>query len=225
MADVSEFPDSIGKVARRELGVHGITRYDQLAERTSREILAIHGVGPKAVRLLAEQLTERGLAFRDESTGPAAGEPDSASYRFRTTIELGGKTATGFRVPAEVVAALGPGKRPRVSVTIGAHTYRSTVAAYGELFMLPLSAENRTAAGVAAGDVVEVELTADHAPRTVEVPDDLAAALAGRPGARAAFDALSYSHQRSHVLAIEAAKRPDTRARRVAKTVSDLSAS
>ena len=222
MADGSEFPDSIGTVARRELGAHGITRYDQLAEMTKKEILAIHGVGPKAVRLLSEQLTERGLTFRGETTEPAAGEPEPETFRFKTTIELGGKTATGFQVPSEVVAGLGTGKRPKVSVTIGGHTYRSTVAVYGGVFMLGVSAENRAAAGVSAGDVVEVELAADRAPRTVEVPDDLAAALAARPAARAAFDALSYSNQRARVLAVEAAKSPGTRARRVAKTVSDL---
>ena len=97
--------------------------------------------------------------------------------RFRSVVQLEGKTATGFRVPPEVVAALGTGKRPPVRVTIGGHTYRSTVAAYGDVFMLPLSAENRMAAGVAAGDEIEVELELDTAPREVTVPADLAAAL------------------------------------------------
>ncbi|MET1231561.1 MAG: DUF1905 domain-containing protein, partial [Candidatus Limnocylindrales bacterium] len=63
--------------------------------------------------------------------------------KFRTTIQLEGKTATGFRVPVEIVEALGTGKRPPVRVTIGPHVYRSTVAAYGDVYMLPLSAENR----------------------------------------------------------------------------------
>jgi len=147
---------------------------------------------------------------------------DSQSYRFQTTLELGGKTATGFRVPADVVAALGSGKKPRVMVRIGGHTYRSTVAVYGGDYFLPLSAENRTAADVAAGDTVEVELVLDTAPRTVAVPDDLAAALAARPDAKAAFDALSYSHQRAHVLAVESAKKAETRARRVEKTIEQL---
>jgi hypothetical protein len=90
--------------------------------------------------------------------------------RFRTTIELGGKTATGFRVPPEVVASFGPRKRVPVRVTIGGHTYRSTVAPYGEAFMIPLSAENRTSAGVAAGDEVEVDIEPDTEPREVTVP-------------------------------------------------------
>lgn len=61
----SEFPDSIGKVARRELTVHGITRFRHLVELTPKELLAIHGVGPKAVRILSEELASRGLRFRD----------------------------------------------------------------------------------------------------------------------------------------------------------------
>ena len=142
--------------------------------------------------------------------------------RFRTTIQLEGKTATGFRVPPEVVAALGGGKRPAVTVTIGGHTYRSTVAAYGDVFMLPLAAEHRSAAGVAAGDEVEVELAPDTAPREVEVPADLAAALAAEPEARAFFDGLSYSNRRWFVLSVEGAKAPETRQRRVDKAVAML---
>jgi hypothetical protein len=142
--------------------------------------------------------------------------------RFTTTIELGGKTATGFRVPADVVASFGKGKKPPVRVTINGHTYRSTVAAYGDVFMLPLSAENREAAGVAAGDSVEVELELDTAPRFVEVPEDLAAAIAADPAAAAFWPTLSYSNQRWHVLSVEGAKSPDTRQRRIASSVGLL---
>ena len=142
--------------------------------------------------------------------------------RFRTTIQLEGKTATGFRVPPEVVAGLGGGKRPAVTVTIRGHTYRSTVAAYGDVFMLPLAAEHRAAAGVAAGDEVEVELAPDTAPREVEVPADLAAALAAEPEARAFFDGLSYSNRRWFVLSIDGAKTPETRQRRIKKAIATL---
>jgi hypothetical protein len=142
--------------------------------------------------------------------------------RFETVVELGGKTATGFAVPAEVVEALGGGKRPAVTVTVNGHAYRSTVASMGGRFLVPLSAENRAAAGVSAGDAVTVELERDTAPREVAVPDDLAAALAADPRAKAAFDALSYSHQSRWVLSVEGAKTAETRARRVAKTVAEL---
>ncbi|HEV7727162.1 MAG TPA: YdeI/OmpD-associated family protein [Modestobacter sp.] len=142
--------------------------------------------------------------------------------RFSTTVELGGKTATGMAVPAEVVEALGAGRKPAVRVTVGGHTYRSTVATMGGRFLLPLSAENRTAAGVAAGDAVEVDVELDDAPREVEVPTDLAAALDAAPEARRRFDALSYSGRRRHVLAVEGAKAEATRARRVAGVVAGL---
>ena len=142
--------------------------------------------------------------------------------RFSAEIDLGGKTATGFRVPPEVVDALGSGRRPRVVITIGPHTYRSTVAVMGGAYLLPLSAENRTAAGVAAGDIVEVTLELDTAERTVEVPVELATALAAAHGARAAFDALSYTARRERALAVESAKQAETRERRISKIVAEL---
>jgi len=142
--------------------------------------------------------------------------------RFHATLELGGKTATGIRVPDEVVAALGPGKRPAVSVTIKGHTYRSTVAVMGGAYMLPVSAEVRAVAGVAAGEQVDVELQLDTAPREAEVPSDFASALAQDAAAQAYFDGLSYSNKRRLVLAVEAAKAAETRQRRIAKTVDGL---
>jgi len=142
--------------------------------------------------------------------------------RFRTTIELGGKTATGFRIPEDVVAELGSGKRPAVRVTIGGHTYRTTVAPMGGVFMIPLSAENRAGAGVAAGDEVDVDVELDTEPRVVTVPPDFAAAFEREPDARTAFDALSYSNQRRHVLSIEGAKTDETRQRRIVKAVDAL---
>ncbi|PQP24572.1 YdeI/OmpD-associated family protein [Rhodococcus opacus] len=142
--------------------------------------------------------------------------------RFRTTIELGGKTATGFRIPEDVVAELGSGKRPAVRVTIGGHTYRTTVAPMGGAFMIPLSAENRAGAGAAAGDEVDVDVELDTEPRVVTVPPDFAEALDRQPDARRAFDALSYSNQRRHVLSIEGAKTDETRQRRIGKAVDAL---
>jgi antitoxin component of MazEF toxin-antitoxin module len=142
--------------------------------------------------------------------------------RFRTELLLGGKTATGMRVPAEIVEALGQGKKPQVTVTINGYTYRSTVAVYGGEYMLPVSAEVRAGAGVAAGDEIDVEVELDTAPRVAAVPADLAEALAADPAALAAFERLSYSNQRQHTLSVEGAKTPETRARRVAKAVATL---
>lgn len=145
--------------------------------------------------------------------------------RFRSTLELGGKTATGLEVPAVVVEGLAAGARPKVNVTILGYTYRSSIAVMGGRYLLPVSAEVRAATGVAAGDEVSVEVEIDAAPREVLVPDDLAAALAEHPAAADAFAKLSYSHQRQHVLAVEGAKAAETRARRVAKVVQTLDGS
>ncbi|MGY0498473.1 YdeI/OmpD-associated family protein [Nocardia sp. FBN12] len=147
------------------------------------------------------------------------------THQFTTQIELGGKTATGFRVPADVVEALGQGKRPKVVVTIGPHTFRSTVAVYDGEFMLPLNASNRAAAGVSAGETTDVTVELDREERTIEVPDDLAKALAHHPGSAATFAALSYSKQRERVQSVITAKRPETRANRIAKIVAELTAS
>ncbi len=140
--------------------------------------------------------------------------------RFESTVELGGKTATGIPIPDEVIEALGSGKRPPVAVTVNGHTYRTTAVRMGGRFLVPLSAENREAAGVAAGEDITVDLEADTAPREVTLPDDLAAAMDDE--ARAAYDGLSYSHRKEWVRWVEEAKKPETRTTRIEKTVTGL---
>ena len=140
--------------------------------------------------------------------------------RFRTTVELGGKTATGLPVPDDVVAAMDRGARFPVVVTINGFSYRSTVTPYRGQTMLPLSAENRAGAGVEAGQEIGVDIEFDDAPRTVDVPADLAVALSAT--GRAAFDALSVSRRKAIVGPIEDAKTPETRERRITKAVADL---
>ncbi len=147
---------------------------------------------------------------------------ESNGVGFRATVDLAGKTATGVRVPAEVVEALGPHKQPAVRVTIGEHTYRSKVAVRGGDFKLPISAENRTAAGVAAGDEIEVTLALDTESRELAVPEDFARALDAEAQARAFFDGLSFSQRQWFVLGIEEAKTPETRGRRIDKAVARL---
>ena len=144
--------------------------------------------------------------------------------RFTTTVLQARKTATGLPVPASVIEALGSGKRPPVVVTInGGYSYRSTVGVMNEQFLVPLSSAHRAAAGVEAGDSVEVTLEIDALPRVVDVPDDLDAALTAA-GVRAAFDTLSGSRQRALVDPVEQAKAPETRARRIEKAVEALRA-
>ena len=142
--------------------------------------------------------------------------------RFHSVVQLGGKTATGIPVPEEVVTSLGSSKRPPVRVTINGHTYRSTLASRGGQFMLPISAENRASAGVAAGDEVEVDIELDTEPREVTVPPDLAEALEREVDAKRYFEGLSYSQKQRHVLPIEQAKTAETRQRRIDKALSIL---
>ena len=150
--------------------------------------------------------------------GEATGD---GGVRFRATLEQAkGKKATGIVVPPAVMAALDHGKKPPVRVVLNGHEYRSTVGTMGGQSMVGVSAAIRDATGLAAGDPVEVELTVDTTPRTVDVPDDLAAAFAANPGAGTFFSTLSNSNQRYHVDNITGAKSPETRRRRIDKAVS-----
>jgi hypothetical protein len=142
--------------------------------------------------------------------------------RFRTTVVASGKTAAGFEVPEEVMAALGAGRKPAVTVTVGSHTYRSTVATLDGRPMIGFSNDNRAKAGVAAGDEVDIDIELDTAPREVTVPDDLATALAADDAARATWEALSFSNKSWHVLSIEGAKAAETRQRRIDKSLAAL---
>ncbi len=142
--------------------------------------------------------------------------------KFRAIVQLSGKTATGIQVPAEVVAHLGSSRRPPVRVTINGHTYRSTVAPMGGVYMLPISADNRMLANVSAGDEVEVEVEPDNEPREVNVPPDFLEALDRDADARRFFDGLSSSNKQRLVLSIEGAKTAETRLRRIAKAVETL---
>jgi bacteriocin resistance YdeI/OmpD-like protein/uncharacterized protein DUF1905 len=140
--------------------------------------------------------------------------------RFESTVELGGKTATGIGVPDEVIEALGSSKRPPVTVTINGYSYRTTAVRMGGRFLVPLSAENREGARVAAGDSITVDIEPDTAPREVDMPDDLAAAM--DDAARATYDGLSFTHRKEWVRWVEEAKKPETRAGRIEKTVAGL---
>jgi hypothetical protein len=142
--------------------------------------------------------------------------------RFRTKILQSGKTAAGIEVPAKVVAALGPSKRPPVLATINGFTYRTSVAPMGGKFMVGVPPEFREGAGVAAGDMVEIDLELDTKPREVLLPPDFLAELERDARAQRFFEALSYSNKRRLVEPIAAAKAPETRERRIAKTIEQL---
>jgi hypothetical protein len=141
--------------------------------------------------------------------------------KFRARVEPP-EPMRGLEVPPEVVDALGGGKRPRVTITINGHSWKSRVAIMRGRYLLGLSNANRQAAGVVTGDEVEVEVEEDAEPPVVTEPADFARALDADPAARAAYDRLAYSHRREHVRAIENAKRPETRARRIEKALATL---
>jgi Bacteriocin-protection, YdeI or OmpD-Associated/Domain of unknown function (DUF1905) len=142
--------------------------------------------------------------------------------KFRTVILQSGKTATGIEVPPEVVAGLGTSKKPPVRVTLKGYTYRSTVATVSGKFMVGVSEEVRKNAGVAGGDRVDVTMELDTEPREITVPDDLKRALDKDKAAQKAFESLSYSKKRAVVEPIVAAKAPETRQRRIEKSVNRL---
>jgi hypothetical protein len=144
--------------------------------------------------------------------------------RFKTMVLAAGKTATGMEVPPKVVEAFGSGKKPPVSVTINGYTYRSTVAVMGGRFMVGISAEVREGAGVKAGDTISVDMELDTKPRDVDIPAELAKALARDAKARKVFDGLSYSRKRQLIDPIAKAKTAETRKRNTAKALASLKA-
>jgi hypothetical protein len=144
---------------------------------------------------------------------------------FSAALALEGKTATGIEVPESVIELLGGGKRPAVVVEFGGYSYRTTIGVMGGRYLIPVSAERRAAAGVQAGDQLSVTLTLDRAPRDIEVPADLAKALKASATAGLAFDALSPSGKKRHVLSVTGAKTEETRQRRIAKAIAELESS
>ncbi len=141
--------------------------------------------------------------------------------KFRSEIEPA-EPMRGLVVPPGLVDSLGGGKRPYVTVTINGHSWTTRIAIMRGRNLIGLSHANRRAAGIATEDLVEVALElVTEAPRVVE-PPDLAAALEADPIARAAYDGLTYGRRRAVVHAIETARRPETRQRRIEDSLEDL---
>jgi bifunctional DNA-binding transcriptional regulator/antitoxin component of YhaV-PrlF toxin-antitoxin module len=145
--------------------------------------------------------------------------------KFSATLGLRTKTATAISVPPEVIDGLAGGKRPRVAVTLTGsktYSYSATIGIMAGELLLPVSAEVRDAAGIAAGDQVEVEIALDTARREIVVPADLSEALAAVAGAREFFDSMSDGNRRRVVEQVESAKTDATRERRIAKAVEAI---
>lgn len=145
--------------------------------------------------------------------------------RFTATIEQTGRTTTGIRVPDEIVEQLAGGKRPRVVVTLDdGYELRTTLGSHEGAPFISVAAAVREEADVAAGDVVEIDIRPDTAPREVPVPDDLAAALAEDATADEWFHQLTESQRKTFVTSVTSAKKPETRQRRVTQAVEALAA-
>jgi len=141
---------------------------------------------------------------------------------FTWTLESQGGNNTGFVVPDDVVLGFGRGRRVPITVQLGDYRYRTTIVSMGGRFLFGVNAEQRAATGLKAGDVVEVTIDVDDAPREVEVPPALQAALDADPVAAGAWDRLSYTNRKEHARSIAEAKTDETRDRRLAKTLAAL---
>jgi hypothetical protein len=141
---------------------------------------------------------------------------------FEANIVVNDGGGAWVEVPGEVVAALGGGGRIPVQASFDGIAYRGSIVSMGGPMALGVLKSIRAELGKGDGDVVAVTVERDAGERTVDVPDDLAVALA-EAGLRESFDGLSFSHRREHVNAINDAKKPETRARRIAKALEMLS--
>jgi hypothetical protein len=142
--------------------------------------------------------------------------------RFRAELQRTGGNTTGFEVPDEIVTGLAGGGRPKVVATMNGYTFRSSIAKMGGSYWLGVSAERRSAAGVEGGQVLDVDVELDAAPREIEVPGDLRAALDADPAAAAFWETVSFSNRRWHVDQLTSAKTEETRSRRLAKSIALL---
>jgi hypothetical protein len=153
---------------------------------------------------------------------------DPGPVTFRATIVRGGDVANAsafVEFPHDLKELFGVGNLvPVVAVFDGTVEYRGSLAKMGRPRpVLVILKDIREQLGKVPGDEVEVSLRLDDRPRTVELSDDVAAAL-DASGARAAFDALAYSHRKEYVRWIEEAKRPETRQRRIDQTCERVNA-
>ncbi|WP_083867705.1 YdeI/OmpD-associated family protein [Pseudaminobacter salicylatoxidans] len=144
--------------------------------------------------------------------------------KFRAQVIPSGN-ATGVEVPDEVMQALGPAGRPPVTITINGHTWRSRVAAMRGQHLIGISTAHRAAARISEGDIIEIDVQLDEAPREVVEPADLADALDNCPRARTSFDRLPFGLQQKHVRAIQEARSAEVRERRIGKLIVVLEGS
>lgn len=142
--------------------------------------------------------------------------------KFRTTLLQSGKTATGIKIPDQVIGELNAGKKPPVKVTINGFTYRSTVAVMGGAFMVGVSAENRAGANVNGGDQIDVTIELDTEPREVAIPVEFKKALDKNATAKKIFETFSNSRKKALTLPIANAKSMEAKQRNITKAMDVL---
>ena len=142
------------------------------------------------------------------------------AFSFRGVLQEQG--GAFVEIPADILEALGTRKRPPVRVVINDIELRTTIAVYGGRSYIGIRREVREAAHIAPGEAIQVSLELDDRPRTVELPDDLAEALAADPEARRIFEGLSFTNRKEYVASVLSAKQPATRQRRVAEAAELL---
>jgi hypothetical protein len=139
------------------------------------------------------------------------------------TSDPGGGGGTFISIPGHVAAKLGLRGMPKIQAVIAGAPYRGSLRPMGDgTYGLGVLKSIQAGAGVGAGDRITVLLELDTAPRTVEVPADLAAVLAGDKKAAAAWDKLSFTNKKEVAASLDSAKKPETRERRLNAAVSNL---
>lgn len=142
--------------------------------------------------------------------------------KFTSQLTVVENDNAGIPVPPEVVAGLGGGNHPKVELTLNGFTYRSSIAKMGDEFWIPASKARRTEGKLEVDVPYEIEIALDTGPRTVDVPEELAAHFATDPAAKSVWEAMSYSVQLRTVTPINNAKKPGTRQRNVDKVITQL---
>lgn len=142
--------------------------------------------------------------------------------RFTSQLTVVANDNAGIPVPPEVVSALGGGNHPKVVLTLNGFTYRSSIAKMGDGFWIPASKARRSEGKLEVDVPYEIEIELDTAPRTVEVPEELAAHFSANNAARLAWESMSYSNQLRLVTPVLNAKKPETRQRNIDKVIAQL---
>ena len=145
--------------------------------------------------------------------------------KFSTVLLTAGKTATGIKIPDEIIEKLGSGKKPLVKISINNFTYRSAVAVMGGTYMVGVNAENREGAKIKGGDKIDVTIELDTEVRIVEVPNEFQKMLNKNAAAKKIFETLSNSRKKALIIPIANAKTDETKNRNIEKAMKNLTSS